>query len=364
MRRHCAQRPWGLPQDGQAAAPVLQVRTDAQCGMLLPIRDEQNLEENERIKKELNPRKIGQEALFDGKSLALSIASGALILHSLSAVQMSLRRPTSPQWTLMRRETLVGRLFGAAVLMTTISLAPSSTWLHSAPTIRLQATACAPCPWTTLPRGQQKPVLQPELPRTRQGQRGRRGAAAAGTCASAAAVGRTATALLAPARGTLRAAAHPRLHAALASWINTMTACMSTTTRVSAVRLTLRLWLHALLMGHTGVARLVPLLAAGQGPSIAVMQRPAASGRCVCLCCPADEEEPADPQRQEKRRRFKEARKQHYNMREQLARCEAAAGCLSVFASRGLAHVRHGVATTQLIRLPAASPRHSGLGSS
>ena len=28
----------------------------------------------------------------------------------------------------------------------------------------------------------------------------------------------------------------------------------------------------------------------------------------------------ADPQRQEKRRRFKEARKQHYNMREQLAR--------------------------------------------
>jgi hypothetical protein len=33
-----------------------------------------------------------------------------------------------------------------------------------------------------------------------------------------------------------------------------------------------------------------------------------------------DEAAAADPQRQEKRRRFKEARKQHYNMREQLAR--------------------------------------------
>jgi hypothetical protein len=33
-----------------------------------------------------------------------------------------------------------------------------------------------------------------------------------------------------------------------------------------------------------------------------------------------DDAAAADPQRQEKRRRFKEARKQHYNMREQLAR--------------------------------------------
>lgn len=39
-------------------------------------------------------------------------------------------------------------------------------------------------------------------------------------------------------------------------------------------------------------------------------------------CCHADEDEAAaaDPLRQEKRRRFKEARKQHYNMREQLQR--------------------------------------------
>lgn len=42
------------------------------------------------------------------------------------------------------------------------------------------------------------------------------------------------------------------------------------------------------------------------------------SPAACCWRCPSLTA--ADPQRQEKRRRFKEARKLHYNMREQLAR--------------------------------------------